>query len=115
MLNSIIIGNQIQRARKKSKMTQQQMAEKIGTNEKYVSNIETGKSRCSLGLLIDIANLLEVSIDDLLGDNLKINMLNNTPNWPNHEYNNLISSDKEMVKRFIEFLYSDRDKFADRK
>ncbi|MBC5580800.1 helix-turn-helix transcriptional regulator [Anaerofilum sp. BX8] len=44
----------------------------------YLSNIETGRDICSTVLLLGIANLLNTSIDYILGDNLNYNKMNHT-------------------------------------
>ena len=65
------IGKRIKRYRTDKKMSQEDLASKIGTVYKHVSNIETGAKAPSLELLVMIANALDVSADDLLTDNLK--------------------------------------------
>lgn len=64
------IGKRIRAARLKCGLTQETMANKIGVTPQHVSNIETGNSTLSLTALISIANLLKVSADDLLCDNV---------------------------------------------
>lgn len=64
-----VVGKRIQALRKEHKMTQQQLAEAIDISEKYLSNIETGKDICSIHVILNIANLLDASVDDLLGSN----------------------------------------------
>ena len=65
------IGTRIKQYRTEKKMSQEDLANKIGTIHKHLSNIETGVKSPSLELLILIANALDVSADDLLTDNLK--------------------------------------------
>ncbi len=62
------IGKRIRAARIKRGLTQEQIANKIGVTAQHISNIETGNSRVSLSALIGIAEILEVSADDLLCD-----------------------------------------------
>ncbi len=59
------IGVLIAEARKKQNLTQQQLAEKIGTTKNYISRIENDASDIRLSTLIRI-------IKDGLGGNLKI-------------------------------------------
>lgn len=42
------------------------MAEKIGISVTHMSHIETGNTKLSLPVLVDISNVLEVSTDELL-------------------------------------------------
>ena len=65
------IGKRIKRYRMDKKMSQEDLANKIGTVYKHVSNIETGAKGPSLEMLVMIANALDISADDLLFDQLK--------------------------------------------
>lgn len=61
-----LIGNNIRILRRQQQMTQEQLAEVIDTDQKYISKIESGKARPGLSVYLQIANSLQVSIDDLL-------------------------------------------------
>lgn len=67
-LNFKAIGKRIKIARIRTNLTQETVADKIGVTPQHVSNIETGNSRVSLTTLVAIANLLNVSVDELLCD-----------------------------------------------
>lgn len=62
------IGQRIKIARIKKRLTQDTVSELINITPSHMSNIETGKSTVSLQTLIAIANVLRVSIDELLCD-----------------------------------------------
>lgn len=62
------IGKRIKIARIRANLTQETVADKIGVTPQHISNIETGNSSVSLTTLIAIANLLKVSVDELLCD-----------------------------------------------
>lgn len=62
------IGQRIKIARIRKKLTQDTVSELINITPSHMSNIETGKSTVSLQTLIAIANVLGVSIDELLCD-----------------------------------------------
>lgn len=62
------IGQRIKIARIKKRLTQDTVSELINITPSHMSNIETGKSTVSLQTLIAIANVLGVSIDELLCD-----------------------------------------------
>jgi len=51
------LGLMLQEARKEAKLTQAQLAEKAGTNESYISEIETGKSNIELNMFYKIIEL----------------------------------------------------------
>ena len=70
-LNYKIIGKNIKQARKGQKLTQEALAELIDKSTSYISYIETGKKCLSLETLVDIANCLKVSADDLLSFNIE--------------------------------------------
>ncbi len=49
-------------------MTQRALAEKVGVNTAYLSQIETGKRGGSTKVLRAVANALAVDLDDVVGD-----------------------------------------------
>ena len=67
-VNSKAMGRRIKAARKKAAMTQARLAEEVGISEVHVSNLESGTGNPSLATLVDIANVLSVSTDELLCD-----------------------------------------------
>ena len=66
------IGKRIKIARIKKNFTQEAVADRIGVTPQHVSNIETGNSSVSLPTLVAIANMLSVSVDELLCDTVLI-------------------------------------------
>ena len=69
-VNSKAMGRRIKAARKKAAMTQARLAEEVGISEVHVSNLESGTGNPSLATLVDIANVLSVSTDELLCDSV---------------------------------------------
>lgn len=65
------IGKRIKRYRTDKKMSQEDLGKAIYTSSVHISYVETGSRAPSLEMLINIANALDVSADDLLTDNLK--------------------------------------------
>lgn len=61
------IGVLIQEARKKQRLTQEQLAEKVGTTKNYISRIENNASDIRLSTLMRI-------ISDGLGGHLKLSV-----------------------------------------
>ena len=49
-----VISEMLKEARKEAKMTQQQLAEKIGTKKSYISRLENGKCDIQLSTLYKI-------------------------------------------------------------
>ena len=64
------IGKRIKIARIQSDMTQEKLAEAVDMSPTHLSNIERGNGKVSLAALVNIANVLSVTMDDLLCDNI---------------------------------------------
>ena len=71
-MNYYEIGQQIRKIRKAHGLSQEQLAERVNISTTHMSHIETGNTKLSLPVLVDIAAILEVRTDDLLN--------NSTPN-----------------------------------
>lgn len=67
-----LIGRKIRYIRKQQNMTQEQLAEMIDGDQKYISKIEAGKARPGLSLYLKIANVFQVSIDYFLIDAIEV-------------------------------------------
>ena len=63
------IGQRIRKVRKAHGLSQEELAEKVSISTTHMSHIETGNTKLSLQVLVDIAAALEVRTDDLLYDN----------------------------------------------
>jgi len=69
-INYKAIGKRIKIARIKADLTQEQLAERINLSPTHMSNIETGSTKMSFQAIVNIANALSVTLDDLMCDNL---------------------------------------------
>ena len=67
-MNYYKIGQKIRQYRKALGLSQEQVAEQIGISLTHMSHIETGNTKLSLQVLVDIAKTLHVQTDDLLFD-----------------------------------------------
>lgn len=65
------IGNRIRELRKEQRMSQEKLAELINVSNPHMSNIENGKTKFSLQVLVDLANALNTTPDALLLDHLE--------------------------------------------
>lgn len=63
------IGQSIRKIRKDKKMTQGKLARKCGISQALLSHYETDRASPSLFNSITIADILEVSLDELVGRN----------------------------------------------
>ena len=64
------LGKRIKEARKKLKLTQEELAEKAKISNVYLGEIERGTKIPSVPVLVDLIEALEVSADYLLLDSL---------------------------------------------
>ena len=68
-MNQYVTGTTIKELREKNKITQVQLAEKLGVSDKTVSKWETGKGSPDITLLEPIADALRVSVAELITGN----------------------------------------------
>ncbi|HJC63393.1 MAG TPA: helix-turn-helix domain-containing protein [Candidatus Blautia merdavium] len=59
------LGKRIRTIRISRKMTQQMLGEETDYSVQHISHVETGKTKLSVECLFDIANALNVSLDEL--------------------------------------------------
>ncbi len=64
------IGLRIKVARARKGLTQGNIAQLTGLSTPHISNIETGNTKLGLPTIIHLANVLDVSVDELLCDNV---------------------------------------------
>ena len=64
------IGIRIKVARIKAGMTQERLAELADLSTTHMSNIEKGSAKISLPTMVSIANILGVTLDDLMCDSV---------------------------------------------
>lgn len=69
-MNLIALGQQIKEARELSHMTQEQLAAAVDYSVDHVSVVERGKKAPRLDKLVEIANVLGVSMDFLLQEDV---------------------------------------------
>ena len=87
-MNQIKIGKFIAICRKEQKLTQMQLAEKLGITDRAVSKWETGKSLPDASIMLELCSILKITVNDLLSGEM-INMKDNN---------------KEMESKLIELL-----------
>lgn len=96
-----VIGTKIQEARKDKGYTQEYVAEKIDKSVDTFRGIENGRSVGSLESLLNICNVLEITLDYIFGDllNKKGEILDNKLY---EDFQKLELRDKELVNVIIE-------------
>lgn len=60
------VGKHIKKIRKEKNLTQDELAERLHCTRQTISNYETGKSEPGIEILIELAEVLEVEINDLI-------------------------------------------------
>lgn len=60
------IGQRLKEGRNKLGITQDKLSEIIDVSPSYISEIERGTSICSLAVLVNIADILEMNIDYII-------------------------------------------------
>lgn len=110
-MNLKLVGNQIKKQRELKKLTQEELAEKVGLSRNYISFLERGTKAPRLETLINIANALGVSANTLLIDVLdyddKLQSIH-----VSKEIECLSSKDKEIIYGVINVLKNANSKFS---
>ena len=93
-MNQESIGKFIASLRKEKKMTQQDLANKLGVTDRAVSNWENGRRLPDYSLLKDLCDTLSISVNELLsGEKIK------KENYIEKSEENLIYLRKQIDKR----------------
>ncbi|MDQ0272708.1 helix-turn-helix domain-containing protein [Cytobacillus purgationiresistens] len=88
-----MISQRLKEIRKQRGLTQDALAQKVNTKKTTISNYETGYSTPSNEMLVDLAKVLNTSVDYLLG----------ISNTENHSSITNINLTAEEIKVFEEF------------
>ena len=75
-MDQIKIGRFISECRKSVNLTQMQLAEKLGITDRAVSKWETGRALPDTSIMLELCDILKISVNELLCGG-KINMENN--------------------------------------
>lgn len=67
----MILGNKLIGLRKENKMTQEEIADKLGVTRQTVSNWELNQTKPDLDQLKEISRIYKISIDELVDNNVK--------------------------------------------
>lgn len=65
-MDQVKIGKFIAECRKQNNLTQMQLAEKLGITDRAVSKWETGKAMPDSSIMLQLCEILEISVNDLL-------------------------------------------------
>ena len=90
--DSISIGARIRDYRQKNHLTQEALAEKVDVNKNFIYMLENNQRSLSLQLAIQIANALNISLDELFADELSHH---------NYDYLSLFDDCTHVEKDFL--------------
>ena len=93
-MNQIKIGKFIAECRKKENLTQAQLAERLNITDRAVSKWENGRAMPDTSIMLELCNILGISVNELLSGG-EINMENN--NQQNEEL--LLDLAKELEQK----------------
>ncbi|MBE6793857.1 MAG: helix-turn-helix domain-containing protein [Ruminococcaceae bacterium] len=65
-MDQIKIGKFISKCRKEKNLTQMQLAEKLGITDRAISKWETGKSLPDFSIMLELCEMLGITVNDLL-------------------------------------------------
>ena len=95
-VNRTSLGKRISFYRSKSNLTQEALAAKVNGSREYIVQIENGTKVPSLSVLVEIANTLSVSADELLLD-----CLEHSSSSANSEFHRLLLDCNETEQTVI--------------
>ena len=86
--NEVVSANLV-KLRKKNKLTQAELAERIHYSDKSISKWEKGESCPSIAVALEIASFYGLTLNDLVDENLEIDDIPSAQNKP-HNYSYLV-------------------------
>lgn len=98
-MNQIKIGKFIATCRKEQKLTQMQLAEKLGITDRAISKWETGKSLPDASIMLELCSILKITVNDLLSGEM-VNMKDNNKEMEN-KLIELVKQKQEADKRLL--------------
>ena len=93
------LGENVRKLRKRCHLTQDELAARIGADQKRVSKIERGEARPNLTLCLRLANAFHVSVDTLLEGVVEYEMVQTLLNATSEQL--LAQELLQVVKRYI--------------
>lgn len=112
-----LLGDNVQKLRKKNNLTQTDLAEKVGISQKHLSDIETGTKFPSAGIIEKLAQELNVQVYQLFGgsdtSNISMHVINNVLGNLLPRINTLtndVNDIKSMLKNFKVTIQTEDDK-----
>jgi transcriptional regulator with XRE-family HTH domain len=102
------VGERIKQLRKKSELTQQQLADKVGITYIQIGRYETGKSNASSDILQKVATALNTTADFLMSGGNAQQLTDKELLQQFKEVEQLPTDDKHLIKTFIDAFLTKR-------
>jgi len=109
------VGRRIKEERKKKKLNQKELAQKIGIQNSTLSQYEHGKSEPNQEMLFKIAQALDVNVSDLIPSDYRIedNDLDKALKLSKDFELEDIALHKDLMEKALSLKGAERDKFFD--
>jgi len=107
-MDYVKLGEKIKKERIRNRLTQEMLAEMADITSSYVGQIERGERKVTLSKLVRIANVLNVSVDYLLSDNIELTDDNLQVEIKN-AMSNMEEKDKHMIIDIIKIINDYKD------
>lgn len=101
IFNAELFGRRVAHRRRKNKIKQADLAERLGISQQHLSGIEHAKDRISFDVFLKLCVELKVNPDYLLGGTLRAN---NIPKGVVDGLNQCTREDQELAAGIIELL-----------
>lgn len=101
------LGNRIKIFRKRKGYTQAELAEILGYSVQHISHVENGVTKMSIDFIIDLANVLGVSLDELFSDSLHCIKKKSKEDRAIALIKNAKEDEKELLIQFLTLLQVD--------
>ena len=102
--NLLSLGLKVQALRKAQNLTQEDLAEITGVSWRTISNLETGRTVPKLELIYNIAQIFQISIDELLTGKTQTNKPFSRLKLENQVIADLQNLDDNMLYHLKEYI-----------
>lgn len=109
-------GDNLKKIRQDYNLTQEELAKKIDTSRSNIANYENNKNMPSIDILSKLSEILDCSIDYLLGKTTEKNPIETDPlglakiGFNMKDYNPPTETQKQQIKGLLEVIMKDNKK-----
>ena len=102
-IDSESIGKRVRFFRNEKHLSQEDLAEATNVTQEYIARIEAGVKVPSLDMVLQIANALETTANDLLSDNLNV-LISDTDKQLHDIFFDCSTVERDLLLRTLKFL-----------